>query len=189
MTPDHYLSKRENWQAEANDLSQKAEVVVFSILNEYVKSRHFTGYTIEAKPKLAKNIYGQRRGIVPESAIANKANGRIALIEVKRQNDDGNAHERAGKYFFPGIRERLQQICNSGGRYPVFFIFTNGIARSPRYHSELKTWFDAPNIDPLIQHHLLIWENRKIELLLEFFDEKIKCYLDEKSHEPPAVSI
>lgn len=95
MTPDHYLSKRENWQTKANDLSQKAEVVVFSTLNEYVKSRHFTSYTIEAKPKLAKNIYSQRRDIIPEASIANTANGRIALIEVKRQNDAGNAHERA----------------------------------------------------------------------------------------------
>lgn len=172
--PRTFLSLRENWQAEANERGTKSEYIFYDVMQENfdaMKSKH---YKIEKKPKDLKQIYDSQRGIVPDFAIRNELTGRSVYVEIKRQRPHGNAHERACKYFAPGIivaGRKHGKIDDS--TLPFFWIFTNGLATNERYKSEIAFWFSTPKAEK----HFLLWDLDKRKLL-DFFLQNIRPVID-----------
>lgn len=155
MAREH-LEQRDNWQEEANRRGRKAE----DVFDEIMK-RHLHGSAIEAafKPMDLAGVYGTRRsgrphGLRPECAIRNTRNGRIVFVEIKRQRAAGNAHERACKYLAPGILAAMREVGRQPASVvPMWWIFTNGIARDPDYRQEISFWFRG------LEPNLLLWDD------------------------------
>lgn len=166
-----HLKSRANWQAASAISGSEAERAFDAIMRLYCLG---TEFMYVSKPRDLREIYGTSHGIVPEAVIRNTRTERAVYVEVKRQGDRGNAHERACKYFAPGIVASTRVIANQPeGVIPFWWIFTNGIARAPRYVEEIRHWFQG------IQCNLLLWENiRDYEPVVDHFERCIKPMLD-----------
>ena len=171
-----HLERRDNWQREAADRGGQAEWVFDAIMRTYVID---TDYEYQRKPSGLRGIYGSLQsgnphGIIPEAVIRNKATGRALYVEVKRQRAAGNAHERACKYFAPGIISSAQAIANQPSSViPFWWIFTNGIATDPRYVQEITHWFLG------IEPHLFLWQDlNDYAPLIDHFERHIAPLLD-----------
>lgn len=192
LRPKHYLSRRANWQHNGLKKASKSEHDVFALLDEIIDPEQ---YVVDIKPKDAKDLYMEayrahalgavevrvlrQCGIIPELSIASRATGKKVFVEVKHQQDKGNAHERAGKYFAPGIVRRLKKIGKLS-TFPVFFIFVGDIVDGPKstkYIAELSTWFD----DPSVKDRVLLWYNRDKGLLADYFENCIRPAIDNDS--------
>jgi hypothetical protein len=153
-----------------------AEDVFHAIMQFYLRGQ---GFERVKKPPDLKGIYGQRttgnpHGIRPEYAVRHKASGRTIFVEIKRQRASGNAHERACKYFAPGIVESSRQIARlPEGTFPFWLIFTNGIATDPNYRREITHWFRG------FEGHLLLWPSvDHHDALIDHFDTHIRPILE-----------
>ena len=150
------LSKRENWQYEAAIKAKKSETAFHIIMQAYLEGQDFEFID---KPKNLKGIYGTRtsgspHGIVPEFMIRNKVTGKAIFIEVKRQQAAGNAHERACKYFTPGIIGAMRHHGKQPESVlPLWCVFTNGIAQDPNYRREIMFWFKG------FEANVLLWKD------------------------------
>ena len=155
MAREH-LEQRDNWQEEASERGRKAEDVFDEVIQ-----RHLRGGILEAtfKPMDLAGVYGTRRsgrphGLRPECAIRNTRSGRIVFVEIKRQRAAGNAHERACKYLAPGILVAMREVGRQPANVvPMWWIFTNGIARDPDYRREISFWFRG------LEPNLLLWDD------------------------------
>lgn len=152
-----HLEGRDNWQREAGYHGEGAEFAFDAIMQRYVID---TDYSYESKPGDLRGIYGtsattgRPHGVVPDAAIRSRSTGRTVYIEVKRQREKGNAHERACKYFAPGIIASARTIAKQPeGVIPFWWVFTNGIATDPKYVQEIRHWFQG------IEGHLLLWKS------------------------------
>ena len=63
--------------------------------------------------------------------------------EIKRQDAGrGNAHERVGKFWMPGVIRTLRERANQPDNVcPMWVIFTGGIATDERRIREIEHWF------------------------------------------------
>jgi len=172
-----HLEGRDNWQLEASIRGQSAEISLDIILQEYLKD---TRYTPRNNPNDLSGIYGRHpqtgrpHGIRPDYSIRNRETGKVIYIELKRQRDKGNAHERACKFMMPGIVLSAQQIANQPENViPFWWIFSNGIASSPRYMQEIYHWFRG------IEGHVLLWKDiEDYSALVSHFEQHIRPLLD-----------
>ena len=137
-----------------------------------------TGLELVHKPVNLKSIYGERttgnaHGIIPEFMIRNPATKRAVFIEIKRQRAAGNAHERACKYMMPGIVNALRDAGNQPPDVlPMWWIFTNGIAKNPDYRQAITFWFQG------IGRNLLLWEDVKDpDPVIDHYENYIKGML------------
>ncbi|MBC6437207.1 MAG: MunI family type II restriction endonuclease [Rhodobacteraceae bacterium] len=174
MAREH-LERRGEWQGKANARGQSAEDIFTVIMKMYLKQ---SGFELIHKPKDLKGIYGVRttgrpHSIIPEFMIRNPSNGRAVFVEIKRQKAAGNAHERACKYMMPGIMKAMQEVGNQPSNIlPMWWIFTNGIAKDPNYRQEIAFWFRG------IEGNMLLWEDvRDHETVTSHFDNVIKGML------------
>lgn len=175
MAREH-LERRGEWQGKGVARGHGAEDVFHALM-----SMHLRGGSLIAKkkPNDLRGIYGQRRGsnrkhgIQPEYAIRDTTTNRAIYVEIKRQRPAGNAHERACKYFAPGIVESARVVANQPeGVFPFWLIFTNGIATDPNYRQEIQHWFRG------VEPHLLLWRNvDDHDSLLDHFDTHIRPLL------------
>lgn len=165
-----HLSKRDKWQDKANLGGLSREETAKKILATYLLSEPI--YTVIEKPQHLRHIYDNKWGICPDFSIENTLTGKIAFFETKRQGTQGNAHERACKYFAPGI----ERICTAiaGFDRPFFFIFMNGLTQDPKKRAEITAWFDAPGYEDRV----LLWENRDIHKLIAWFEGVIRRCLE-----------
>ena len=174
-----HLEGRDNWQRDSAIRGSEAERAFDAIMQNYVID---TDYEYEYKPKDLRGIYGlqpsgrrgeQPHGILPEAVIRSKTTGRAVYVEVKRQRAAGNAHERACKYFAPGIIASARAIARQPeGIIPFWWIFTNGIATDPRYVQEITHWFHG------VERHLLLWESiQDYEPVISHFERHIQPML------------
>lgn len=171
-----HLEGRDNWQRDSAIRGSEAERAFDAIMQNYVIG---TDYEYEYKPNDLRGIYGlqpgaQRpHGILPEAVIRSRTTGRAVYIEVKRQRAAGNAHERACKYFAPGIIASARAIAKqSEGTIPFWWIFTNGIATDPRYVQEITHWFRGA------ERNLLLWESiHDYEPVVSHFERHIQPML------------
>lgn len=171
------LEGRANWQGKAVARGQSAEDI-FSVIMDM----HLAGSNIEAvhKPRDLKGLYGyqpsgnRKHGIEPEFMLKNRDNNKKIYVEMKRQRAGGNAHERACKYFMPGMVKSIQADANQPSDvYPVWVIFSNGIANSPRYQQEIMHWFKG------LEHHVFLWKSlRDHKAIIKHFDSYIRPLLD-----------
>lgn len=175
MAREH-LEDRDEWQREAGARGRGAEDIFHIIITLYLRD---TEFEVTERPDSLQGIYGRHdgtgrpHGIIPESVIRNTKNGKMIWVEIKRQRAAGNAHERACKYFMPGIVESARNIGrHPEGVIPFWLIFTNGIARSPCYRQEILHWFRG------YEKNLLLWKSLNDHgAILEHFERHIKPLL------------
>lgn len=174
------LSERDNWQGKSAARGHGAEDVFHTIMKMHLEH---TDFLTVHKPKDLKGIYGERKdkrgrvsphGIHPEYAITSKTSGRSIYVEIKRQRAQGNAHERACKYFTPGILNSLRQHANQPAEIiPFWWIFTDGIANDKYYRQEIMHWFRG------IEAHVLLWKNvHDVDVVRNHFDQHIRQLLN-----------
>lgn len=164
-------NRTRKWQRYSLASGVGKENIVCVILKMHLKTQ--PDYEITPKPKTLKHIYTKSRGIIPELSIRYIPTGNTIFIEVKRQGDEGNAHERLCKYFAPGILSRSSVIANINN--PFFFVLMDGLAKNARYDEELRIWFDADNF----RDRYLLWTDTSDDTkLTNWFDVIIKPYLE-----------
>lgn len=172
MAREH-LSLRDNWQARGNFRGNEAERAFQAAIVSHLDQNFETDF----KPLDLKGIYGTNAGrsygIIPDYLIRNTETGRAVFVEIKRQDERGNAHERACKYFTPGILASARQVAKQpGDAIPFWWVFTNGIATSQKYRREITHWFKG------IEAHLLLWEDiDDLAVVTHHFDAHIRPLL------------
>ena len=128
-------------------------------------------------PDLANRVARPQRrlhalGVEPDLAIRNRAKGTKIWVEIKWQKAEGNAHERACKYFAPGLVSRAETLANVVR--PFYFVFAGGMVDTPgksdKYHAAIETWFDAPGWED----HVLKWVDHDPVALCEWFEQSIR---------------
>ena len=155
MAREH-LEQRENWQEEANKRGRKAEKVFDEIIQRHLRD---SGLEPIPKPRSLATIYGKREsgrshGVRPDYAIRNQADGRTVFVEIKRQRDEGNAHERACKYLAPSMLTAMREVGRQPATIvPMWWIFTEGLAQNPDYRQEISFWFRG------LEPNLLLWDD------------------------------
>ena len=170
------LAERDNWQKNAGDAAQNSERGFGEVMAELFSQPTHVHYILRKKPRDLKRIYGGKRarGVVPDFSITNEKTGRKVFIEIKRQNERGNAHERAGKYFSPGLAKEGREKGNlPDGVFPFFLVFADSLASDDRYQREITKWFNEE-----LAKHFLLWKDRSPELLERFFEENMRPVLD-----------
>lgn len=173
MTPAarEHLEGRDKWQDEAALRGLAAEDHFHSVLSRHVATLA-DGIRLERSPNDLAGIYGvhatgRPHGIRPDHALYGPA-GRAVYVEMKRQRAAGNAHERACKYFTPGILRSGRTIAKQpDGVIPFWWIFTNGVAEDERYVREITHWFQG------VEGHVLLWQSRSTSLLVSHFERHI----------------
>lgn len=134
-----------------------------------------TTYYDESKKRFyrwtGKSWTEKKLGMVPDGMIVNKTTGKRHLLEDKKQNGAGNAHERACRYGMPkidaAIRERLGVTTQ-----PVSWIFAGDMTTDEKYILEIAATFPdeyvllvKPSDDAATV--IIEWFNRVIRALLE----------------------
>ena len=112
-----------------------------------------------------------RLGMIPDGLIRNKLTGKGHLLEEKKQNDMGNAHERAYRYDTEKIRKILQEKLETTGQ-PVSWIFTGSMTESQKYILEIAAHL------PDDHYVLLKSTDTKEEVLISWFNRVIKPLLE-----------
>ncbi len=113
----------------------------------------------------------KKLGMIPDGMIRNYVTGKAHLLEDKKQNGAGNAHERACRYGMPKIVKVIQEKLETDAQ-PVSWIFAGDMTTDEKYILEIQTTFPdehvlliKPTDDP--QTVLLAWFNRVIRPLLD----------------------
>ena len=113
----------------------------------------------------------KKLGMIPDGMIVNKTTGKRHLLEDKKQNGAGNAHERACRYGMPKINAAICERLGVHGQ-PVSWIFAGDMTTDEKYILEIAATFPE-------EHVLLVkpaedaaaaiigWFNRAIRPLLE----------------------
>lgn len=160
------LSRRKKWQDKASLRGLSREETAKKILATYLLDDPL--YIFDEKPKHLRFFLKGKWGIQPDFSIENTDTGKIAFFEVKSQGAYGNAHERACKYFAPGVERVCAPIA--GFERPFFFIFVGEILHSPSHYAQIISWFNAPGY----RDRVLMWEDRSIPTLINWFEDVIR---------------
>ncbi len=132
-----------------------------------VEKKRFLRYT-------GRRWMEKKLGMIPDGMIRNKLTGKCHLLEDKKQNGAGNAHERACRYGMPkivaAIRERLG--IDDDNHLPVSWIFAGDMTTDEKYILEIAATFPDDNVllvKPTDDAKEVItsWFNRTIRPLLE----------------------
>jgi len=143
---------------------------------------------VELNPKELSEIYSPEKpitkhGVSPDFAIDNTETGKTIYVELKRQDGwvegkkrsdgRGNAHERLGKYFTPGLQRILREKSKiSNDVLPFWVVFQGDITRDPCRVREITCCFSE------FTAHYFFWRNTKDKLpLVNHFLEKIQPLL------------
>ncbi len=165
-----HLESRDKWQDEAALRGMTAENQFHEVLSRHIAKLE-VGVTVSKRPKDLEGIYGlhasgRPHGIRPDAAIHGPH--KSIFVELKRQRAAGNAHERACKYFAPGILRSGRKIAKQPQDViPFWWIFTNGIAEDERYAREIAHWFQGA------EGHVLLWCPRSPSRLVSHFERHI----------------
>ena len=181
MAREH-LESRIPWQIGSAARGEGPEKTLKTIMSLHLRHKHDGVFRYEHKPKVLRGIYGTRtdkqgrtsqHGIEPEGMIINQDNGKAVFVEMKRQRPAGNAHERACKYMMPGIIASMQEAaCQPSEVIPMWWIFTNGIAKDPWRRQEIGHWFKG------LERQLMFWPDwSDYDSLIHRFEEDIKGML------------
>ena len=116
----------------------------------------------------AKNLFVQKKEdkiatvketFVPDTGILHKKSGRRYVIECKRQQAKGNAHERACKYASPSMINFIKKKL--GVEYhPIGYLFAGEIVEDAAYCREIRAFFS------FARQHLLLWKNSRDGVIL-----------------------
>lgn len=164
------ISGRDNWQGTSLARGMGAEYVFKTFFEGKFRR---TSFEIIHHPMNFKKLYAEDHGIQPDFLFRNKKNGKQFFVEIKRQHAGrGNAHERACRYFTPGLIQALKTECNINEITPIWLVFCNGITKDKKRVREIKFWFDNHELNYLLWEH--IGDTSMIE---KHFDKHIKAFL------------
>jgi Type II restriction enzyme MunI len=193
------LRKRKNWQGASGGKAAVAESNFYDLFTEEFKG---TDFRVRAKPQEFRDIYSKvvlsndmlkaiynppetyRHGIVPDYAIDNLKTKKTLYAEVKRQDGwvegkprsagRGNAHERLGKFFTPGLTKIMRERGRLGPDVlPFWVVFQGDIARDPKRVREVHCWFGDD-----YRAHLFFWHDPKnVKAPINHFNRKLKRLL------------
>ena len=199
MSSEHNRLRRK-WQAYAGANAESTENAFFE---SFCMVFEYTEYEIRQRPNEFRDIYVdiplshkelseifnpdegiEHHGVIPDFAIDNTKTSRTIYVEVKRQDGwveggqrsdgRGNAHERACKYFTPGLTRVLREKSGiPAPALPFWTVFQGDITRDPCRVREITCWYEG------YAGHFFFW--RKCpdpELLFEHFEEHIAPLLD-----------
>lgn len=192
---------RAKWQDRSGSLAALAEDSFFNVFNEFFTD---TDFKIRSKPKEFQNLYVNyvldsltlseiytpnksitKHGVSPDYAIDNTVTGKTIYVEVKRQDGwvegkersagRGNAHERACKFFTPGLRDALYQQSNlEDNALPFWVVFQGDITRDPCRVREISLWFGEE-----YKHHKFFWRDTKnSNVIIQHFIDNILPLLE-----------
>lgn len=116
-----------------------------------------SGIEVVHEPRILQSL--GVKSMIPDFVLTK--DGKSIFIEVKRQGDKGNAHERVYKYFAPRLQRKVTELLKSEG-YPVYVVLCDSLSSTPRYVSEFEQ-----NLDP---ESYLLWKNYDVTLLKDFID-------------------
>lgn len=147
-----------------------AELVFKTFFEGYFRK---TDFEIVPKPKDLRKLYAEDHGIEPDFKILNNKNGKQVFVEMKRQHAGrGNAHERACRYFTPGMIRYMVSICGVESIIPMWIVFSNGITKDKKRVREIKFWFNEHD------ENYLFWQNLSDTTpIKDHFDGSIKPHL------------
>ena len=197
------LSGRENWQDESGKKAAVAEQNLYEVFDAafygtdyrlHKKPKHLSDLyaSVALPPGVLKEIYdppvdlsAKKWGVAPDFGIENTRTGKILFGEIKRQDGwvegklpsdgRGNVHERACKWFTPGL---LKAARNAGGIYsedtlPFWIVFQGDVTRDPKRVREIALWFDT------YKDNFFMWRPTMSGFhLLDHFTKKLKKHLD-----------
>jgi len=195
------LRKRKIWQDSSGQKAVQAELKFRAVFLDEFQGSNFK---IRDKPKEFKGIYNDVKltkkvlakiyspkggygphGITPDHAIDNNKTKKTLYVEVKRQDGwvegkkpsagRGNAHERLGKFFTPGLLKKMREKGKLGDDVlPFFVIFQGDIARDPKRVREITSWFGEEN-----SAHFFFWSNpADNKSLINHFNKNLKHLLE-----------
>ncbi len=116
-------------------------------------------------------VYKNGRGVRFDITIKNKNTKKIALVELKRQGKDGNAHERLCRNYMMGMQKVLSAHC--GYANPVFTICCNGLAKDQHKKQEISQCFEG------MDDRLFLWKGQDyVGELIDYIKNTIIPYLN-----------
>ena len=185
---------RNEWQKESGKKAAIAEQKFFDVFQNEFSG---TEFSVRSKPQELGNIYVDvdlsegvleeiytpdkpiiKHGISPDYAIDYR--DKTLYIEVKRQDGwveggersdgRGNAHERACKYFTPGLLKVLREHGNLGNEcLPFWTVFQGDITRDPCRVREVALWYAGNTA------HYYMWrDSTNPASLINHFNENLK---------------
>lgn len=133
--------------------------------DEWCENGVFYRLTAKGKRRIGETF-------VADVGIIHLASNRRFIIEVKKQGNKGNAHERACKYMTPGMIEYLKTKMNIE-YYPVGFVFTGLIAETEKYRREITFLLGRQ-----LKSHVLFWKkDMELDDLAEWFESTVRPLL------------
>ncbi len=197
------LSSRNNWQTESGTKAFAAEKNLYTAFQKHFKGTeyvlhkkpahlkslytnvHLPDYIVEQIYNPSVIIETSKWGVSPDFAIENIRTGKILFGEIKRQDGwiegkdpsagRGNAHERLGKLFTPGLLKAYRAIGNikTTEVLPFWVVFVGDITRDPKRNREIAFWFDE------YDKNFFMWRpNMTDKDLTDHFDNYLKTYLE-----------
>ena len=182
------LEKRGNaWRIKNAARDHIEEDTFLAIMTQYLQD---TDFTIGHRPLDLAKIYGSsgqsnRHGIRPMFKIRNQTTNKSVFVDLKRQKAGGNAHERACKYFMPGIIKSARKIANHHPNppnhpsrpkrvIPFWIVLAGEIAGDPRHRQKIAHWFQG------FERNLLLWPDvNDSDAVTGHFEEHIRPMLEE----------
>jgi hypothetical protein len=113
----------------------------------------------------------KKLGMIPDGMIRNRVTGKAHLLEDKKQNGAGNAHERACRYGMPKIEAAIKEKLGTDTQ-PVSWLFAGDMTTEEKYILEIQATFPDDHV-LLIRptdnaaEVVIAWFNRVIRPLLE----------------------
>ena len=197
------LSGREACQDDSGKKASTAEqdfYVVFRkkfkntnyILHEKPKQLKNLYAQVELSRKVLNEIHSPsidlsavKWGLEPDFSIENTKTKKTLFGEIKRQDGwvegkdpsagRGNAHERACKWFAPGLIKAARKASgiDSQDILPFWIVFQGDITRDPKRVREITLWFDK------YRDNFFMWRPTMSGTdLLNHFYKKLRKYLD-----------
>lgn len=154
---------------------------------EYQRAKNPTAFEKSDTPTVGQFCYDSRdkrfkkwngkswviakEGMIPDHLIRNKTTGKSICLEDKKQNDFGNAHERACKYATPKVTAAIQAKLGITTP-PVCWVFFGKLAEKTKYQHELAFCLDEELFV------LISPTDDKQTILVNWFNTNIRPFLD-----------
>lgn len=119
-----------------------------SIRTVNIGDKNQTVWQASTRSNILSNMYGtnpktgRAHGIKPDIQVLHIPTGKPFFVEVKNQGKDGNAHERAMKYFTRSFVKQAQHAIGGIDYEPFIAVFTGELATHPRYQREISVWLE-----------------------------------------------
>jgi hypothetical protein len=149
--------------------------------------RHPERYVRPENPQVGNTYYDEARrrffkwtgrswtekklGMIPDGMIRNRVTGKSHLLEDKKQNGAGNAHERACRYGMPKIDAVIKEKLRTEAQ-PVSWIFAGDMTTDEKYILEIQATFPDDYV------LLLRPTDNAAEVIVAWFNRVIRPLLD-----------